>query len=69
MKNQQSFFLILLLGSLYFINSCSNSFNKENFLMCRPKLETDRKKIRADGGYSYEATNYEECRSPAHYGL
>jgi len=63
----QRFFLIALMASLCGIYSCTNSSNKENFLMCRPKLEVDRKKIRAEGGYSYKATNFEECRSPANY--
>ena len=68
MVNLRCFFLIALMGGLCGINSCTNSFNKENFLMCRPNLESDRKKVREEGGYSYEATTFEECRSPARYG-
>jgi len=63
----QSFFIIALIGFLCGIYSCTNSYNKENFLMCIPNLEIDRKKIRAEGGYSYKATTFEECRSPANY--
>ena len=69
MINLKSFILFTLIGIICGMNSCTNSFNKENFLMCRTNLENDRKKIRAEGGYSYEAKTFEECRSPAHYGL
>ena len=64
-----SFFLIALILLLFGIASCSNSFNKENYLMCRPSLEHDRKKVRVKGGFSYKSTTFEECRSPAHYEL
>ena len=64
----RSFFLIALMVMLYGITSCTNSFNKENYLMCRPNLESDRKKVRVKGGFSYKATTFEECRSPASYG-
>ena len=64
----QSFFIISLMVFLCVIYSCTNSYNKENFLMCTPNLEIDREKIRAEGGYSYRATTFEECRSPANYG-
>ncbi len=69
MINSRGLFFTFCILKFFFLTSCTNSFDKENFLLCQPKLEKDRKKVRAEGGYSYEASSYDECRSPARYQL
>ena len=49
--------------------SCTSYLNQENYLMCRERLEIDRQKVRLEGGYSYKAKSFEECRSPARYRI
>ena len=65
------YLLITFFGYSIFwgISGCADSFNQKNYMMCRQKLETERQKIRKDGGYSYNAQSFEECRSPARYRI
>ena len=66
-----NYILIAFFGYSVFwgIIGCTNSLNQKNYLKCRHKLEIDRQEIRKDGGYSYKAQSYEECRSPARYRI
>ena len=58
----------LFLGwvGLIFLVSCT-TLNEENYTVCLPLLEEDRKIVRDRQDYSYNPENFNACRAPARY--